>query len=147
MKKLKFGKVKTGIKDTELNVPIELVMQATNLVDLQKMCAEVQGKAKPPLVFDYRVRIKDFYNSQGWGSKHPLQTPEDLQTAMDVNKVLSEGGEVVAEDKIVDLICDVVAEISYSSLGEKMLPIVYDFKKYFEELKESKGEPIKKGKK
>ena len=92
---------------------------------------------------DWMGILKGFMGSQEWAKDHPLQTVADIDLAMDISAVFkAEGG--VADDKVVDQICDAAIAINFlpTTDADKLIAIK-EFKQYFIDLKASKGKVVK----
>lgn len=147
MKTIKFKKIKTGAKFPNLNIPIEMVVNWSGTLGELKEQANKVLESLEDDVFDYKKILKNHIKSQKWAEGHLLADGESIQLAMDVHKALNGAMQIEVDDKVADYICDVAASMAWTTgLAEETLPHAAEFKAYFKELKESKGEAVKEKK-
>jgi hypothetical protein len=150
MKVLNFKIVKTDDKDENPTIGIrELVSLDKNgyerVIERLKDAIEKADKR----VFDWREELKNHIRSQKWLEDHRIVTPEDVQTALDVQKVLeSEDEEMEVDNAVADYLCEVAESIEWlPSAPVIVLSALLEFKKYFEAVEKDEGTPTPKKKK
>jgi hypothetical protein len=136
-KKIEFKVYKDAFETPSFNIPIQAILNYRDINELHKQCNLLLEKHSKD--WDWKDIIKNFYNSEQWGKSHVLKAIPDFELAMNVNKVLR-GDETtcVVEEKIANQICDVVAELAWTSLAHETLSLALEMKEYFKELKDSK---------
>lgn len=149
MKEIILKKVKLDEKSPKIEVPIQWVLNATSLNELQEQCRTISEQSENNH-FNYSAQLSLQTKSREWQQAHPLATIEQIDLAMSVNEALNiQANQAFKVDKeVADYLCELAEGLAFvTGLSNKWLQAFRDFKEYFKSVRDMKDTPVEKSKK